>query len=156
MTLRRGTKVLLDGADFVVHPGERVGIVGKNGAGKSSLFALLTGALDPDAGNLDLPAGWRIASVQQEIAADAQAAREFVIDGDTHLRALQAQRAALTDDQGTQIAETEAALIEAGAWSAARAPSSCSRAWDSSHPNGCSRCAAFPAAGACGWCWRAR
>lgn len=119
MTLRRGTKVLLDGADFVVHPGERVGIVGKNGAGKSSLFALLTGALDPDAGNLDLPAGWRIASVQQEIAADAQAAREFVIDGDTHLRALQAQRAALTDDQGTQIAETEAALIEAGAWSAA-------------------------------------
>lgn len=119
LTLRRGTKVLLDGADFVVHPGERVGIVGKNGAGKSSLFALLTGALDPDAGNLDLPAGWRIASVQQEIAADAQAAREFVIDGDTHLRALQAQRAALTDDQGTQIAETEAALIEAGAWSAA-------------------------------------
>ena len=66
--------------------------------GKSSLFALLTGALDPDAGNLDLPAGWRIASVQQEIAADAQAAREFVIDGDTHLRALRAQRA-LTDDQ---------------------------------------------------------
>src|SRR5690606_14881336 len=119
LTLRRGTKVLLEGADFVVNPGERVGFVGKNGAGKSSLFALLTGALDPDAGNLDLPAGWRIASVQQEIAADAQAAREFVIDGDTHLRALQAQRAGLTDEQGTQIAETEAALTEAGAWSAA-------------------------------------
>ena len=119
LTLRRGTKVLLDGADFVVHPGERVGIVGKNGVGKSSLFALLTGALDLDAGNIDLPAGWRIASVQQELAADAQPAREFVIDGDTHLRRLQAQRAALRDDQGTQIAEAESALVEAGAWSAA-------------------------------------
>ncbi|AVG40038.1 ABC-F family ATP-binding cassette domain-containing protein [Achromobacter insolitus] len=119
LTLRRGTKVLLDGAEFVVHPGERVGIVGKNGAGKSSLFALLTGALDLDAGNLALPAGWRIASVKQEIEADERPAREFVIDGDTHLRELQACRAELTDEQGTQIAEVEAALVEAGAWSAA-------------------------------------
>ncbi|OZI44623.1 ABC transporter [Bordetella genomosp. 5] len=119
LTLRRGTKVLLDGADFVVHPGERVGIVGKNGAGKSSLFGLLTGELDLDAGNVDLPAGWRIASVEQEISSTERPAREFVIDGDVHLRALQAQRAALTDDQGTQIAETEAALTEAGVWSAA-------------------------------------
>ena len=119
LTLRRGTKVLLDGAEFVVNPGERVGIVGKNGAGKSSLFALLTGALDADAGTLLLPAGWRIASVEQELHADDRPAREFVIDGDTHLRALQAQRAALSDDQGTQIAEVEAALVEAGAWSAA-------------------------------------
>ncbi|WP_238919812.1 ABC-F family ATP-binding cassette domain-containing protein [Achromobacter xylosoxidans] len=119
LTLRRGTKVLLDDAEFVVHPGERVGIVGKNGAGKSSLFALLTGALDLDAGNLALPAGWRIASVEQELHADDRPAREFVIDGDTPLRALQARRAELTDDQGTQIAEVEAALVEAGAWSAA-------------------------------------
>lgn len=119
LTLRRGTKVLLDNAEFVVHPGERVGIVGKNGAGKSSLFALLTGALDLDAGTVNLPAGWRIASVKQELDADDRPAREFVIDGDTHLRELQARRAELTDDQGTQIAEVEAALIEAGAWSAA-------------------------------------
>lgn len=75
LTLRRGTKVLLDDAEFVVHPGERVGIVGKNGAGKSSLFALLTGALDLDAGNLALPAGWRIASVEQELHADDRPAR---------------------------------------------------------------------------------
>jgi len=119
LTLRRGTKVLLESAEFVVHPGERVGIVGKNGAGKSSLFALLTGALDLDAGTVNLPAGWRIASVKQELDADDRPAREFVIDGDTHLRELQARRAELTDDQGTQIAEVEAALIEAGAWSAA-------------------------------------
>jgi len=119
LTLRRGTKVLLDGAEFVAHPGERVGIVGKNGAGKSSLFALLTGTLDLDAGNLAMPAGWRIASVKQELEADERPAREFVIDGDTHLRELQARRAELTDEQGTQIAEVEAALVEAGAWSAA-------------------------------------
>jgi ATP-binding cassette subfamily F protein 3 len=118
ITLRRGTKILLDGADFVVNPGERVGIVGKNGAGKSSLFALLTGGLDLDAGTLSLPPDWRIASVKQELQADDRAAREFVIDGDTPLRALQARRAALTDEQGTDIAETEAALVEAGAWSA--------------------------------------
>src|SRR5690606_12038250 len=109
LTLRRGTKVLLDGAEFVVSPGERVGFVGKNGAGKSSLFALLTGALDQDAGTLDVPAGWRIASVQQEIAADDRPAREFVIDGDTHLRALQAERATVSDEEGTRIAELEAA-----------------------------------------------
>ncbi|SPU49888.1 Uncharacterized ABC transporter ATP-binding protein YheS [Bordetella trematum] len=118
MTLRRGTKVLLDDAEFVVNPGERVGFVGKNGAGKSTLFALLTGELDQDAGNLDLPAGWRIASVQQEIAADDRPAREFVIDGDTQLRELQAQRAATPDDQGDRIAELEAALAEADVWSA--------------------------------------
>ncbi|ARP92590.1 ABC transporter [Bordetella genomosp. 9] len=118
MTLRRGTKVLLDGADFVVNPGERVGIVGKNGAGKSSLFGLLTGALDLDAGTLTMPPDWRIASVQQELHADDRPAREFVIDGDAPLRALQARRAGLADSQGTEIAETEAALIEAGAWSA--------------------------------------
>ncbi|OWT80932.1 MULTISPECIES: ABC-F family ATP-binding cassette domain-containing protein [unclassified Achromobacter] len=118
LTLRRGTKVLLDSAEFVVNPGERVGIVGKNGAGKSTLFALLTGALDQDAGTLTLPEGWRIASVKQEIAADDRPARDFVIDGDVHLRELQQRRATLTDSQGTEIAETEAALIEAGAWSA--------------------------------------
>ncbi len=130
LTVRRGTKVLLDQADFVVHPGERVGFVGKNGAGKSTLFALLQHEIDADAGNLDIPAGWRIASVQQEIASTHDAAREFVIDGDVHLRRLQAERAALgdhlaassddaADRHGVRVAELEAELTEAGAWSAA-------------------------------------
>jgi len=119
LTLRRGAKVLLEGADLVVHSGERVGVVGKNGAGKSSLFALLTGDLDLDAGDLSLPAGWRIAAVQQEIADDERPACEFVIDGDAHLRALQRRRAALSESEGGEIAELEAALVEAGAWSAA-------------------------------------
>ena len=116
--LRRGVKVLLEDTDFVVNPGERVGIVGKNGAGKSTLFALLKGELDADAGTLSIPAGWRIASVEQDVAHDTQAAREFVIDGDVHLRQLQTQRAAVDPGDGHRIAELEAALIEAQAWSA--------------------------------------
>ncbi|MGB6009205.1 ABC-F family ATP-binding cassette domain-containing protein [Castellaniella sp.] len=118
LTLRRGVKVLLEDAEFVVHPGERVGFVGKNGAGKSSLFALLQGQIDPDAGSLDMPAAWRLASVEQILHDTGRAAREFVIDGDRHLRDLQAQRAALGPDQGQQIAELESALVEAEAWSA--------------------------------------
>ena len=118
LTLRRGIKVLLNDAEFVVHPGERVGFVGKNGAGKTTLFALLKGELDPDAGNLDMPTGWRIASVEQELHADDRPAREFVIDGDTHLRALQAERSAVSETDGTRIAELEIALGEAGAWDA--------------------------------------
>lgn len=118
LTLRRGTKVLLDNAEFVIHPGERVGIVGKNGAGKSTLFALLQGELDQDAGSLTMPDTWRIASVRQEVVSSDQPAREFVIDGDTHLRALQAERAQVDEHDGTRIAELESALIEADAWSA--------------------------------------
>jgi len=111
--------VLLDDADFVVHPGERVGIVGKNGAGKSTLFALLEGHLDPDAGSLEIPAGWRIAAVEQEITQRERPAREFVIDGDRHLRELQSQRAVADASNGQRIAELEQALIDADAWTAA-------------------------------------
>jgi ATP-binding cassette subfamily F protein 3 len=118
LTLRRGSKVLLDDADFVVNPGERVGIVGKNGAGKSTLFALLQDRLDLDAGTLFMPAGWRIASVEQEISDNDRPAREFVMDGDAHLRALQEERAQTSDSSGHRIAELEAALVEADAWSA--------------------------------------
>ncbi|MFA5598557.1 MAG: ATP-binding cassette domain-containing protein [Pusillimonas sp.] len=119
ITLRRGTKVLLDNTDFVINPGERVGIVGKNGAGKSTLFALLKGELDADAGSIDLPGSWRIASVEQDISTPDRPAREFVIDGDVGLRRLQAEREATPDADGHRIAELEAALIEADAWSAA-------------------------------------
>ncbi len=118
LNLRRGTKVLLNNCDFVIHPGERVGIVGQNGAGKSSLFSLLLGELDQDAGELEIPDVWQVASVQQETLVGAQSARDFVIDGDSHLRQLQVQREELADSDGQAIAELEHALIEAGAWTA--------------------------------------
>lgn len=118
IVLRRGTKVLLDDAEFVVNPGERVGVVGKNGAGKSTLFALLQGALDPDAGSLEIPAAWRIVSVEQEIADIDRPAREFVIDGDQQLRRLQAERETVDPENGQRIAELEQALLDANAWTA--------------------------------------
>ncbi len=129
LTVRRGTKVLLDQTEFVVHPGERVGFVGKNGAGKSTLFALLQHEIDADAGTLEVPQGWRMASVKQEIASSDNSARDFVIDGDTHLRELQRERNTLSSDLeknpaqaeilGGRIAEIEAELIEVGAWTSA-------------------------------------
>lgn len=118
ITLRRGVKVLLQDTDFVVYPGERIGIVGSNGAGKTSLFGLIQGNYDLDAGELEIPKSWRIANVEQILHDKNKPANEFVIDGDKRLRALQQQRASLTADQGTAIAELEAELIEAGAWSA--------------------------------------
>src|SRR5690606_22336298 len=110
ITLRRGTKVLLDHTDFVVHPGERVGIVGKNGAGKTTLFAMLTGQLEADSGTLSMPPGWRVAAIAQEVSALHRPAREFVIDGDARLRALQQERAALDElpDQGEHTRKSSA------------------------------------------------
>ncbi|NLB30589.1 MAG: ATP-binding cassette domain-containing protein [Alcaligenaceae bacterium] len=118
LTLRRGTKVLLEEAEFVINPGERVGIVGRNGAGKSTLFSLIQGQLEQDAGSLEIPKSWEIAAVSQDIYGQEKIAREFVIDGDTRLRALQQKRAEVDESDGIKVAELEAALTDAGHWSA--------------------------------------
>ena len=68
-TLRRGAKALLEQADLTIHAGERIGLIGANGSGKSSLFALLRGELHADQGDVELPARWRIAHVAQETPA---------------------------------------------------------------------------------------
>ena len=86
LTLARGNKRLLEGADLTVHAGQKVGVVGPNGSGKSSLFALLRGTLDADAGDVSLPAAWVIAHVAQEVEPAATQAIEFVLDGDAELR----------------------------------------------------------------------
>ena len=119
LSLRRGTKLLIEHGQFIIHPKERVGIVGRNGAGKSSLFALLQHQLHADQGLLELPSTWRLSSVEQEIHERNRPAREFVIDGDQHLRQLQAQRAEVDPNDGTRIALLENALLEADAWTAA-------------------------------------
>ena len=89
LTLARGTKRLLVGASLTVHPRHRVGLVGANGCGKSSLFALLLGELAPDAGDVALPPAWVIAHVAQETPATAAAAIDYVLDGDAELRQVQ-------------------------------------------------------------------
>lgn len=82
LALRRGSRLLFSQMDVTLHTGCRVGVVGRNGCGKSSLFAALMGELEPDAGELDLPARVRIASVAQETPSLPDSALEFVLSGD--------------------------------------------------------------------------
>ncbi len=86
MTLARGGRVLIEDASLQVHDGWRVGVVGANGSGKSSLFALLRGELQADRGRCDLPSRWRTATVAQETPALPAPAIEYVLDGDVELR----------------------------------------------------------------------
>ena len=78
LSLRRGGKLLFADASFQIHPGQKVGITGANGTGKSSLFALIRGQLQADAGDLKLPREWVIAWVAQETPQDSRPAMEYV------------------------------------------------------------------------------
>lgn len=89
INLRRGPDLLLEDTSFVLHKGWRVGLVGRNGTGKSSLFKLIMGELESDGGNLNFPADWRLAMMAQEVPALAQPAVEYVLDGHKALRAAQ-------------------------------------------------------------------
>jgi ATP-binding cassette subfamily F protein 3 len=91
ISLRRGTRLLFGNANLTVHPGQRLGLVGANGCGKSSLFAMLQNQLDPDEGEVYIPAKTVIAQVEQETPALSRSALDFVIDGDKELRTLQAE-----------------------------------------------------------------
>jgi len=116
VTLRRGAKPLLEGADLTLHAGERTGLIGANGSGKTSLFALLRGELHADKGDAELPAHWRIAHVAQETPALDRPAVEYVIDGDTTLRHL--EREVEKTHDGTRLGELHAALGDAGVYTA--------------------------------------
>ncbi|HLS87368.1 MAG TPA: ATP-binding cassette domain-containing protein [Burkholderiales bacterium] len=119
LTLIRGTKPLLEGAELALNPGERVGLIGANGSGKSSLFALLRGELHADKGEVDFPAHWRISHVAQETPALERPAVEYAIDGDADLRLLQKalEEAEATND-GIKIGEIHAKLADADAYTA--------------------------------------
>jgi len=85
--LRRGGRLLLEGVDAALHDGWKVGVAGRNGSGKSSLFAAVLGEVEADAGALDVPADLRIASVAQETPASADRAIDYVLGGDVELAA---------------------------------------------------------------------
>ncbi len=111
LTLRRGVRLLIEDATLQVHPGWRVGVVGANGSGKSSLFALLRGELHGEAGDCEVPRDWRIASVAQETPPLPRPALEFVLDGDAELRDV--ERALATADanqDGHALADLHARL----------------------------------------------
>ena len=119
ITLRRGTKLVLDDTSFTLQPGEKASLVGRNGAGKSSLFALLTDRLHPDAGDIEMPPRWRIAEVAQNMPETETGATEFVLEGDAPLMAARTALAqAEASGDGHAIGEAHARLAEAGAFDA--------------------------------------
>src|SRR6478736_3079459 len=119
VSLRRGVKLVLDQASVVLQPGEKVGLVGRNGAGKSSLFSLLTHRLQSDAGDVGMPPRWRIGEVAQEMPETDQGATDFVLAGDTALAEAEAELArAEASDDGDAMAHAHESINLAGGFDA--------------------------------------
>jgi ATP-binding cassette subfamily F protein 3 len=121
VSLMRGIKPLLEQVDVTLNPGDKIGLIGANGAGKSSLFAMMRGELHPDQGEIDFPAKWRVAYVAQETPPLDRAALDYAIDGDVTLRKLEAELARLesepeTSENGIAIGEIYSALADADAY----------------------------------------
>ncbi len=98
VNLRRGSRLLLNGANFIVHPGWRVGLTGRNGSGKSSLLALVAGEIGADSGTFTRPRDWVLAYVRQQADVPRHSALDHVLDGDAALRGFE-----------TELAQAEAA-----------------------------------------------
>ena len=119
ITLRRGTKVVLQNASVTLQPGEKVGLIGRNGAGKSSLFAMLTNRLHADNGDVEIPPRWRVGEVAQDMPDTEDGATDFVLQGDKPLQAAQDELAAAeASGDGNAMAHAHLALDEAGAFDA--------------------------------------
>jgi ATP-binding cassette subfamily F protein 3 len=121
VSLMRGTKPLLEQVDVTLNPGDKIGLIGANGAGKSSLFAMMRGELHPDQGEIDFPAKWRVAHVAQETPPLERAALDYAIDGDVGLRKLEAELARLeaapeSSENGIAIGNIYSALADADAY----------------------------------------
>jgi ATP-binding cassette subfamily F protein 3 len=125
LVLARGTKRLLENASLTVHAGHKVGLVGPNGCGKTSLFALILGEAHQDAGRVELPPAWVIAHVAQETPAVDAPAIDFVMDGDRELReierelaAAESEAAADAEKHGEALAHLHHRYDEVGGYSA--------------------------------------
>jgi ATP-binding cassette subfamily F protein 3 len=116
LTLRRGAKVLLENATLTAHVGDRIGLVGNNGTGKSSLLAAIRGEAPLDAGSIELPKSWRLVSVAQETPGLPDAAVDFVLQGDHRLWSLLHESAVCTDE--TRIASLQVELQDVDAYTA--------------------------------------
>lgn len=116
--LLRGGKPLLEQASATIHPGDKIGLVGKNGCGKSTLFALIKEEISIDAGSFSLPAHWELAWVAQETPALERQALEYVIDGDREYRQLEKQLSEAEHmDHGTRVAELHGQIETIGGYS---------------------------------------
>ena len=119
VTIRRGPRVLFSGASFGLFRGEKVGITGENGSGKSSLLALVRGELQPDAGTFEMPSSLAVAHVSQELLATDRPAIEFVLDGDAELRTIERAIAKAEErNDGARLGELYAHYAAAGGYDA--------------------------------------
>jgi len=119
VSIRRGPRLLFSEATFGLFRGEKVGITGENGSGKSSLMSLVLGELQPDSGTFEMPSNLEIAHVSQELLATDQQAIEFVLDGDAGLRAIERDIAdAEARDAGDKLGELYANYAAAGGYDA--------------------------------------
>ncbi|NEZ03004.1 ATP-binding cassette domain-containing protein [Wenzhouxiangella sp. XN201] len=119
ITLRHGPEPLLEDASATIYPGHKVGLVGANGSGKSSLFSLLLGELSVDQGDASVPDDWTIGFMAQEIADLERPAIEYVMDGDQRLRDAEAALvSAESGSDGHAIAEAHARLDDADSYTA--------------------------------------
>jgi ATP-binding cassette subfamily F protein 3 len=118
LTLRRGPEPLFEQVNFTVFRGNKVGITGANGSGKSSLIAAIRGELAADRGDIDRPSGLRIGHVEQEITAGDRAAIEFVLDGDHELRGV---LAAIDETQADDAGGNDAAMALAESYASLQA-----------------------------------
>ncbi|MDB5887755.1 MAG: transporter-like protein [Rhodocyclales bacterium] len=118
LTLARGARRLIENLSMQIHPGWRLGVVGANGSGKSSLFALLRGELHQDQGDLDIPSTWVIAQVAQETPALATPAIDYALQGDAELMSIEQELATLEaehhegDHVGSRVGELHSRLLE--------------------------------------------
>ena len=110
LSLMRGTKPLFVQVDLTLNPGDKIGLIGANGTGKSTLFAMLRDEIHPDQGSIDFPRNWRVAHVAQETPALDRSALDYAIDGDVTLRKLEAELEAIEnqhDDAEVEQREPE-------------------------------------------------
>lgn len=116
-TLMRGELVLLNNTNLSIHNGQKIGVIGRNGSGKSSLFAALLGQLALDQGELSMPEGTRCAHMRQETEASSASALDFVIDGDKHFRRIEAQlEEAERAEDGAEIAQWHSEMDKIGGY----------------------------------------
>ncbi len=119
ISLRRGERLLFSGLSFIIHKGQKVGVTGANGTGKSSLFAMIRNIIHSDEGDLSMPQGIEIAHVAQEMPAVSRTAIDYIVDGDRSLRIIQEQlaHAELAND-GIKQAEIHVKLDDIGGYTA--------------------------------------
>ncbi len=111
--------MLLQDVDVTIHPGQKVGITGANGCGKSSLFALINNELQADSGDFFMPPGWVVAYVAQESPSTERSALDYVIDGDQQLRTIEAAiEQAGASNEGEKLGQLYAQLEEADGYMA--------------------------------------